>query len=56
MLTALIATSSLGGLVYLGGIRAGAQALARSCPRIRLGEASNGGVVVELCDGVTRWK
>ncbi len=54
ILTALIATSSLGGLVYLGGIRAGAQALAQQLPTHQTGEASNGGVVVELCDGVTK--
>ena len=54
ILTALIATSSLSGLIYLAGIRAGAQALAQQLPTHQTGEASNGGVVVELCDGVTK--
>jgi thiosulfate dehydrogenase len=54
VLTALFATSTLCGLVYLVGIRAGAQALAQQLPTHQEGEAKSGVVVVELCDGVTR--
>jgi hypothetical protein len=65
ILTALIATSALSGFVYLAanhnshlGYRLrsilNSQALAQQLPAHQAGEAANGGVVVELCDGVTK--
>jgi thiosulfate dehydrogenase len=45
--TTLIATSIASGFVYF-------VALAQQLPVHKTGEASNGGVVVELCDGVTK--
>jgi hypothetical protein len=65
ILTALIATSTLSGFVYLAanrnshlGNRLGSilssQALAQQLPTHPTGEAPSGGVVVELCDGVTK--
>jgi hypothetical protein len=45
--TALFATSLVSSLVYFA-------ALAQQLPTHQLAQASNGGVVVELCDGVTR--
>lgn len=65
VLTALIATSALSGFVYLAANRnhsfAGrfvfdldSQALAQQLPTHQTGPSNNGGVTVELCDGVTK--
>jgi hypothetical protein len=54
ILTALIATSTLSGVVYVLGVRSGSQALAQQLPAHQTGTPSDGGVVVELCDGVTK--
>ena len=65
ILAALIAASTLSGFVYLAANHNGRvgnrletilspQALAQQLPTHQTGEAANGGVVVELCDGVTK--
>ena len=55
VLTALIATSALSGFVYLVANRSTTfgSALAQQLPTHQTGQSS-GGVVVELCDGVTK--
>ncbi len=49
VLTALIATATLGGLGYFA-----ANLSAQQLPTHQTGASANGGVVVELCDGVTK--
>src|SRR5580704_19765644 len=56
VLTALIATSVLSGFVYLAATRNHnfGDALAQQLPTHQTGASSKDGVVVELCDGVTK--
>src|SRR5271166_134842 len=55
VLTALIATTALSGFVCLAATRnhSFGSALAQQLPTHQAGASSSGGVVVELCDGVT---
>src|ERR1700737_252749 len=65
ILTVLIATSISSGFVFFAASRnssvanslrsiVNAQALAQQLPTHQTGDNTNGGVVVELCDGVTK--
>jgi thiosulfate dehydrogenase len=54
ILTALLAISTMSGLVYFVEEHSSSLALAQQLPAHQTGTAANGGVVVELCDGVTK--